>query len=156
MTHLRIFSIALICLAGAAWLLPSQAQPPKQEEPKDPLARIAELRAKLTKLNHDLWAGDERVEKDGEDAKPAPKIDVEKQQRLKKALEAERDATIVLLMVALQDAPNPNARQANMLVMRMLQQPIETKGLVEKVKLKVALEHFMDQWAGKLPILINR
>ena len=39
---------------------------------------------------------------------------------------------------------------------KLLQMPIETKGLQEKVKLKTALEYFSDKFGGKLPILVDR
>ncbi|HZZ78015.1 MAG TPA: hypothetical protein VFE62_05835 [Gemmataceae bacterium] len=41
-------------------------------------------------------------------------------------------------------------------IYRLLQQPIDTKGLQEKVKLKTALEYFGDRFGGKLPILIDK
>jgi hypothetical protein len=41
-------------------------------------------------------------------------------------------------------------------IYRLLQQPIDTKGLQEKVKLKVALEYFADKFGGKLPILVDK
>jgi hypothetical protein len=53
-------------------------------------------------------------------------------------------------------APATKGREETLALMRMLKQPIETKGLAEKVKLKVALEYFSDKFGGKLPILIDK
>jgi hypothetical protein len=41
-------------------------------------------------------------------------------------------------------------------IYRLLQQPIETKGLHEKVKLRTALEYFSDKFGGNLPILVDK
>jgi len=43
-----------------------------------------------------------------------------------------------------------------LVLMRLLQQPIDTKGLQEKVKLKTALEYFSDKFGGKLPMIVDR
>jgi hypothetical protein len=54
------------------------------------------------------------------------------------------------------DAPAAKAREESLALIRMLEQTIETKGLQEPVKLKVALEYFFDQFGGKLPILVDK
>ena len=41
-------------------------------------------------------------------------------------------------------------------VYRLLKQPIDTKGLHEKVPFKKALEYFSDRFAGKLPYVVDR
>jgi len=41
-------------------------------------------------------------------------------------------------------------------IYKMLQTPIETKGLQDKVKLKTALELFSDMFQGNLPILVDK
>ena len=51
---------------------------------------------------------------------------------------------------------DPQGRKEASDIYRLFQQPIETKGLHEKVKLKTALEFFSDKFGGKLPILVDR
>jgi hypothetical protein len=40
--------------------------------------------------------------------------------------------------------------------MRLLKEPIETKGLQDRIKLKTALELFSDRFGGRLPILVDK
>jgi len=54
------------------------------------------------------------------------------------------------------DAPATKAREETLTLIRMLEQPIETKDMQEPVKLKVALEHFSDHFGGKLSILVDK
>jgi hypothetical protein len=54
------------------------------------------------------------------------------------------------------ERPATIAREKTLALMRMLKQPIETKKLQEKVKLKTALEHLSNQFGGKLVILIDK
>ena len=55
-----------------------------------------------------------------------------------------------------QAAPVSKPHEETLAVMDMLEQPIDTKGLHEKVKLKVALEYFTDQFGGKLRIFVDK
>jgi RNA polymerase sigma factor (sigma-70 family) len=55
-----------------------------------------------------------------------------------------------------QVAPAPKPREETLALMRMLEQPIKTNGLQEKVKLKTALEYITNKFGGKVPILIDR
>jgi hypothetical protein len=188
MNRVRILMIALTCLGLGSLLSPfssptaSRAQPPqkgdhapqtKAEQTAKAVQRIAELRAKLDKINRELndlrgLHTEEKKEADKDDGTPKVKVDespkakeqakadFEKSLVRAKALATEREVTVALLMDALKEAPNATTRQENLSIMGMLNQTIETKALQEKVKLKTALEFFADQFAGKLPILVDR
>jgi hypothetical protein len=164
----------LFCLGLGAFWLPTQAQspPPKQgdeaqdenrhasQRARDALKHIANLRASLSKIEDEIAVlggrREEQKDEPGEVKKPQPKEDVEQQIRRAKALDAERRETLAALIAALRNAPDPLVEADNLVIVRMLQQPIETREFQEKVKLKTALELFSDMWHGLLPILVNR
>ena len=55
------------------------------------------------------------------------------------------------------DVAGPSSAQADMrAIMRLLKEPIETKGLQDRIKLKTALELFSDRFGGRLPILVDK
>ncbi len=153
MTRLGILSIALIVVLSPSMAL---AQPGND----DARQRVAELKAKLAKIHSELAAlkGDEPKADDAEDSpkKVRPKKDEAQIARQVKALEAERQETTAALIAALRQTPKSTTREDNAAIMAMLQHTIDTKGLQEKVKLRMALEYFTDQFAGKLPILVDR
>jgi len=172
----RLFKVVavLFCIGLGAFWLPTLAQspPPKQgdavqdenrhasQRASDALKRIANLRAKLAKIEDETAVIEGRREEQklepGEAKKPEPKADVEQQIRRAKELAAERREALAALIAALREAPDPPIETDNLVILRMLQQPIETRGLQEKVKLKLAVELFSDMWHGLLPILVNR
>jgi RNA polymerase sigma factor (sigma-70 family) len=55
-----------------------------------------------------------------------------------------------------QAAPVSKPHEETLAVMDMLEQPIHTKGLHEKVKLRTALQYFTEQFGGKLRILVDK
>jgi hypothetical protein len=126
-------------LAGAA---PVFGQAPSAQDSE---SHIAELRAKLDKLDRQL-ARDRQALANG---------DVKILRRLHE-METDRMQTIVALINCLRDASPLSLHEQNTVLTRMLTTTIETKGLQEKVKLKTALEYFADKFGGRLPILIDR
>ena len=165
MTRLSTFAIALACLGLSVFLIPVLAQTAGQEQlaekspqANDALKRIEELRVKLDKIDRELQTLRPEEAKDDETPKrkEESKADAEKRSRRAKALESEREVALALLIDVLKDAPSPTTRQENLAILGMLGQPMATKGLHEKVKLKQALEYVWNQWHGKLVILVDR
>jgi hypothetical protein len=174
----RLFKIVavLFCLGLGAFWLPTSAQTPtpKQsdvaqnendaatKQARDALQRIADLRAKLWKIDEEIALAEdgpkeERKEEEKFEAKkPESKGDIERRLRRAKELRIERPTVFAAMFAALKDAPDPLNAEDNLVLMRMLQQPIDTKGLQEKVKLKMVLEYFSDMFQGRLPIIVNQ
>jgi hypothetical protein len=163
----------LFCLGLGAFWLPTLAQtpPPKQGDvaqnenehasrrAKDAFKRIAELRAKLSRIEEEIAVAGRSAEykaEPGEARKPESKAEIEKRLRRAEELQAERPALLAALIAALKEAPDPPIAEDNVILVRMLQQPFDTRGLQEKVKLKTALEILSDVWFGQLPILVHQ
>jgi hypothetical protein len=156
MRRLGILSIALIVLCLGA-LSPGTAQ--AQPKNGDAKQRVAELKAKLAKIHlelFELWAEPKDREKEDEPKKENRKKDETQIARRAQVLEAERQETTAALAVALREAPRSTTREDNLALVAMLQHTIDTKGLRERVKLKTALEYFENEFAGKLPILVDK
>ena len=168
MNRLRILLTTSVCLClGSFFFVPPRIagqgqQPTKADEPaKDAWKRIADLRAKLTKIGDELYyASDDRKDSPKEDNKAESKkieseADAEKRHRRVKLLEVEQRETFVALFAALADAPNPPTGHDDLILMGALQEPIGTRGL-QDVTLKTAIEFASDKFAGNLPIFVDQ
>jgi hypothetical protein len=152
MTRSFLIVAVLVCAMVGLVMLPVLAQPEKADNQKKDIDDAKSLRAKLDqalKLNDGLIKElDDRV-----------KDLAEQQERHDKT--AKRSAErIRVLETALRDldaaVPKAPAADREATIAQMLQERIETKGLQDRVKLKVALEYFSGKFEGKLPILVNR
>jgi hypothetical protein len=142
----RLLSVfaATICLAfiGALLIAHLPAQEVKKEpakvsnekDVKEALRLIGELEKKLA---------------DQKDARAKEISDIERDIRILRA---------VLPGLEREGAKRPMSENHQKIVSfsRMLTQPVETRGLQERVKLKIALEYFADKFGGKLLMLIDK
>lgn len=118
------------------WSFPSTPAVLGQDSyPRDHAKLIAELRAKIAKL-------DQILSREGDEPR--------------EQIELQRQAAITELINVLRDAPNLTRQEDHKVLVRLLDETIETRGLQEPVKLKTALEYFSDKFGGRMPILIDR
>lgn len=145
MTRLAILVVAVTGLGIGAFLpalsqTPGEKQPAKKDvaqeksrELSDALKRNEALMREIAELNR--LVGKRNVHRD---------IEIKKLKQHVAAHEAAKDGR------------GPVMAQRNLLLLDMLDQTIETKGLQERVKLKTALEYFYEKFGGKLPIVVDR
>lgn len=146
----RHFATALLLIGLSYTASPAQqpdGEPTKAEKRAIAMKRIVELKAKLAKIDGELYAPEEK--KDSDDPPKIPKEDP----RRRKELEAERTATLAALDAALKALPVETTREANARILKTLQQPIET-GRFEDVPLKDVLASFSE--GADLPIVVDR
>lgn len=140
----RFISVAgiLAVIGVAAILPPAMPQPDKSAMAPDKSAELQNTLKRNETLKKDLDAAYQQL---------ADLLD----QREKDAKQAAR--RIGALETALKKAgvDVPQEQPGNIGMVDILNELIETKGLQEKVKLKVALEYFSDKFGGRVPILLD-
>jgi len=150
----RIFFVAAISLGLAVFLSPALPQisnpgaGAQTNDLKEALKRnqaladeLSELKAQLAKLR------DEH------------ELELKRLRRQIILLEAERKENAELQarkLEAPREVLEPPLPVDSRTLVQLLRQPIETKGLQEKVRLKTALEYFNDKLGGKLTVLVNK
>jgi hypothetical protein len=150
MNRFWICTFAIMSLCLGAFLLPAVSQSKDREKPKDEAKRIQVLEKELADREAEFKAFKEEHDKESKKLRLINDLLQRERKELDSLLAAkvEKEKEVEVAIV-------PRTPVDSAAVMEMLKQTIDTRGLQEKVKLKVALEYFSDKTAGKLAILID-